>query len=73
MKFKKLDDIDTNNYTHVNDQLPIEDGLYDVIFHCGSMSISYKIMRVKFKVNKGVFARSDWDYVIMWKGGIHGD
>ncbi len=67
LKFKNLDEIDTSDYINVDDHLPTEDGVYDVIFQCGSMSISYKPMQAKFRVNRGTFTRWDWDHVIMWK------
>ncbi len=65
MKAKTLEELDTNDYTHIDDNLPQEDGTYDCIFRCGSMSISYKKMPAKFR--RGQFTRWDWDHVIMWK------
>ena len=61
---KKLEDL-SEGYTHVDTALPEKDGVYDVIYHCGSMSISYKKMQSNFR--KGKFTRWDWDYVVMWK------
>ena len=62
---KSLKELDTRDYVHIDDGMPTEDATYDVIYHCGSMSVSYKKMESRFRNNQ--FSRWDWDYVIMWK------
>lgn len=48
----------------VSDALPKEDGMYNVIMHCGSISPKLKSTFCVFR--KGKFPRLDWDYVTHW-------
>lgn len=64
--YKKLEEIkDLFLYISVEKELPMKDGMYDVIMHCGSMSIYFQKAQQFFR--KGKFQRHDWNYVIYWK------
>ncbi len=49
----------------VEDRLPEEDGIYDCLWHCGSMSPYTREEPCWFR--KGRFSRRDWNYVTHWK------
>jgi len=62
---KNLCELHPEEYTHIDEALPDEGGVYDCIIRRGSISISYTKRQVLF--SRGEFPRMDWDYVIMWK------
>ena len=66
-KFKKLSDIDTSEYSSIDNIMPLKSGTYKCVLHGGSMSPYYYEAEMRYSSGHRGFNRRDWDYVIMWK------
>lgn len=63
---KQIKEFKEDGWIHIDDQLPIDDGVYETIIHQGSIQISFSIPTKKLFRN-GKFPRMDWNYVIFWR------